>query len=622
MRRDGRDNGASFKSAGAFMSFQRNVRGFFAALARAFAFMRAALGNILVLLVLLLLVVPVLMLGAARHEVPAGAALAFAPEHITEQRSPPGFSPFSGFSAEKNSVTTVDAVKAIERAAQDNRIETLAIDLSKLASGSFANVEAIGAAIKAFRAAGKTAVAFADAFGQGQYQLASFADEVYLHPFGVITFSGFPMYRTYYGGLLERLKINVHVFQMGEYKSAAESYARSDMSPAAREASQFVANGLWDEFVAGVAANRDLTPEAINRYATEYDALLTAAAGDAARAALEHGLVDELITGDALRERLVSEVGSDGNGGYLHTTLADYLESRPDAAPSGNLIAVVVAEGPILMGKQPRGRIGGESTSALIRKAREDDAVEAIVLRVHSPGGSAFASEQVREEVELAQTAGKPVVASMGGVAASGGYWISATADEIWAAPTTITGSIGVIGLALTMEDALGEFGVATDGVDTNAVAGDYDPGRPLSERYGNVVRSNLDFVYRRFVNLVARGRDLSVERVDALARGRIWTGRQALERGLVDGLGDRSTAVAAAARLAELDEYQVKLFETELSPQDELLLSLADRMASAAAPQVPQLPQLTQAMDDWATLATLSDPRHVYAICEACPEF
>lgn len=600
------------------MSFQRNVRGFFAATARAFAFMRVALGNVLVLLVLLLLVVPALMLGAERQEVPSGAALAFAPEHITEQRSPPGFSPFSGFSAE-DSVTVVDAVKALERAAQDDRIETLAIDLSKLASGSFANVEAIGAAIKGFRSAGKNVVAFADYFGQGQYQLASFADEVYLHPFGGITFSGFPMYRTYYGGLLEKLKVNVHVFQMGEYKSAAESYARSDMSPAAREASQFVADGLWDEFVAGVAANRDLTPEAINRYAEEYDELLSAAAGDTARAALEYGLVDELITGDALKERLIGQVGRDGKGGYLHTTLADYLKSGLDAAPSGDLIAVVVAEGPILMGEQPRGRIGGESTSALIRKARRRDDVKAIVLRVDSPGGSAFASEQVREEVELAQTAGKPVVASMGGVAASGGYWISATADEIWASPTTITGSIGVIGLALTVEDAIGEFGVATDGVDTNAVAGDYDPGRPLSERYGNVVRANLDFVYRRFVNLVARGRDLPVAEVDALARGRIWTGRQALERGLVDGLGDRGAAIAAAARLAELDNYAVKVFETELSPQDELLLSLADRMASAAGSQVPQL---TQVMADMATLAALSDPRHVYAICEVCPEF
>ena len=600
------------------MSFQQNVRGFFAAIARAFAFMRVALGNILVLLVLLLLVVPALMLGSEQRGITDGSALAFTPEHITEQRSRPAFSPFSGLSAEE-SVTAVDAVRALERAAQDERIETLAMNLSKLTSGTFANVEAIGAAIQDFRSAGKTVVAFAENFGQGQYHLASFADEIYLHPFGTIAFSGFPMYRTYYGGLLEKLKVNVHVFQMGEYKSAAESYARSDMSPAAREASQFVADGLWDEFVAGVAANRDLSPEAINRYARDYDELLTAAAGDTARAALEHGLVDELITTDALKERLVDQVGSDGMGGYLSTTLTDYLKSSPIPAPSGDLIAVVVAEGEILMGKQPRGRIGGESTSALIRKARRDDDVKAIVLRVHSPGGSAFASEQVREELELAQTAGKPVVASMGGVAASGGYWISATADEIWASPTTITGSIGVIGLTVTLEDALAEFGVATDGVDTDAAAGDYDMGRPLSERFSNVIQSNLDFVYRRFVNLVARGRDLPVERVDALAQGRIWTGRQALERGLVDGLGDRGAAIVAAARLAELEKYEVKVFETELSPQDELLLSLADRMGSAVA---PRLPQLTQVISDVAAFSALSDPRNVYAICEVCPEF
>ena len=601
------------------MSFQQNVRGFFAAVSRAFAFMRVALGNMIVLLVLLLFIAPaVVMMSSDGGQTSAGGALAFKPERISEQRALPAFSPFSGLSAPE-SVTVADAVQVLERAAADERIEALAIDLSELRSGSMANVAAIGAAIEEFRAAGKTAIAFADHFSQGQYHLASFADEVYLHPFGIIELDGFPLYRTYFGGLLQTLKANVHVFRMGAYKSAAEPYERSDMSPAAREANQFVVDGLWDEYVTRVAANRGLTADAINRYAKEYDQLLGAADGDTARAALEHGLVDELLTRDAVKERLIAQVGGDGRGGYLRANLSDYLRSLADPAPSGDLIAVVVAEGIILEGDQPRGRIGGESTSELIRRARRDDDVKAIVLRVDSGGGSAFASEQIREELELAQTAGKPVVASMGGVAASGGYWISATADEIWAAPATLTGSIGVIGLAVTLEDTFAAVGVATDGVDTGAVAGDLASGRGMTERYGNLVQANLGFVYRRFVNLVARGRDMSFEQVDALAQGRVWTGRQALERGLVDGLGDRGEAVAAAARLAELDDYDVKVFQTDLSPQDEVLLSLAERLSLAPAPGAAYLERLFAKAQEFSEL---SDPRQVYAICEVCQVF
>ena len=604
------------------MSFQKqNVRGFFAALSRAFAFLRAMLGNAVVLLVLLLILAPAFVLvGSKGVEVPDGGALAFTPEHIGEQPGRPEFSPFSGLSAPRESLTVGDVVAALEAAGGDERIATLTMDMSKLKSISNANIEAIGAAIGRFRAAGKAVIAFADNFTQNQYHLASFADEVHLHPFGTIEFDGALLHRSYFGGLLTKLKANVHVFQMGQYKSAAEPYERSDMSPAAREANQALVDGLWDEYVTQVAANRDLTPAALHRYAREYDQLLVAANGDTARVALEHGLVDELITADAWRERLIGEVGGDGLGGYLHTTVSDYAELGAQShAKGGGLIAVVVAEGTILEGDQPRGRIGGESTSALIRKARTDEDVKAIVLRVDSGGGSAFASEQIREELELAQTAGKPVVASMGGVAASGGYWISATADEIWAAPTTLTGSIGVIGLAVTLEETMAEVGVATDGVDTGAVLADLARGRGMTERYGNVVTAYMEFVYRRFVNLVARGRDMPVEDVDAIAQGRVWTGRQAFERGLVDGLGDRDAAVAAAARLAGLDEYRVETFETDLSPQDELLTMLADNLSWTAMPGGGHLDRLLAAA---RLVSDLSDPRDVYAICEVCLAF
>lgn len=601
------------------MSFRQSLRTLFAALARAFAFMRVALANLFVLVLLLLIVAGLTMMGGDRPDISPGAALVIAPDGaIVEQRSAPDWSPLGGIS-QPDGTTVTDLRKAIERAAEDDRIAALSLDVSGLEGASIPNLDTLGAAIGQFRDAGKTVVAYGEYLSQSQYYLASFADEVYIDPFGGVEFRGAQIHRNYFGNLLETLKVDLKVFHTGPYKSAGEPFTRSDMSPAAREMEQAIVDEVWQGFVERVAENRGLEAHAVERYASAYDEVLAAAGGDSARAALEQGLVDELLTGDALRERLIEKVGGDGNDGYRQASLSAYLQGIVEPFPRGDVIAVIVAEGMILPGEQPRGRIGGESTSALIREARKDDAVKAIVLRVDSGGGSAFASEQIRQELELAQTAGKPVVASMGGTAASGGYWISATADEIWASPSTLTGSIGVVSLLVSLHESLAQLGIGADGVDTDAVIGQPARGKGISERYSNVVQSNLDHVYSRFLNLVARGRDMSLEDVASVAGGRVWTGRQALERGLIDGLGDRRQAIAAAARLAELEDYDVRVLETELSPQERLLLSLADNFGVAPM-RAPS--SLRQALLHFESLAALSDPRRVYAICHACGAF
>ncbi len=595
------------------------MRGFFAGVARAFAFLRLALANLFVGLLLLAFVAAAVMGGRGSAGVPDGTALVVAPKGaIVEQPGTPDPLPALLGAGGSGQVTAADLLRAIEGAASDDRVAVLAMDLSDLWYVSPANIESLGAAIRTFRESGKKVIASSDQYTQDRYHLASFADEVYLHPLGQVVLPGYGMYRDYYSGLLDKLKVNVHVFRVGTYKAAVEPFTRPDMSPEAREANLTLVTDLWESYVNSVAENRNMTPAAVRRFADEYDVLLAEVGGDPARAALENGLVDELLTPEALRERLAAEVGEEEADDLSRTPFSSYLlATGPKLPGSGDRIAVVVAQGAIQMGDQPRGSVGSDSTARLIRRAREDDSVKAVVLRVDSPGGSAFASEVIRQELELAQTAGKPVVASMGGVAASGGYWISATADEIWAAPTTITGSIGVFSMIPSLEDSFASVGITRDGVGSTALSDSYDVFSGVSERMGSILQASVDHVYERFLNLVARGRDMAVEDVDAVGQGRVWTGRKALELGLVDGLGDLERAVEAAARLAELDEYSVTVFEKELSPAEELLMRFADNLGfadSAAAYWV------RRALSSVEELHALNDPGHIYAICANCP--
>ena len=599
------------------MSLRQIVRKCYAVVSRAFAFLRVTLANIFIVLLLAALVA-VILSAPERAEVADGAALLVAPKGaIVEQPARPTLPFPPTFSGTTGQTKAEDIIEAIEHAASDERVAMLALDLTDLEYASTAQLEAIGEAIEEFQDADKTVVATSDVFTQRRYYLASFADEIYMHPFGELMLTGVGAYRDYYGGLMEKLQVNVHVYRVGSYKSAVEPFIRSDMSVDAKEANQVLVDDLWGSYIDRVAANRSLDPQALHHYANEYDALLRGVDGDAARAALEYGLVDELLTHDAFQERLADRVGADDDGKFLRTGVASYLQAvrGPELPAAGSKVAVVVADGMILAGDQPAGVIGADSTSRLIREAREDEDVKALVLRVDSPGGSAFASEVIRQELELVQTAGKPVVVSMGGVAASGGYWISATADEIWATPTTITGSIGVFAVLPTFEDSLSSIGIARDGVGTSSLTGALDPVAGVSERMGNVIQASVEHTYARFVNLVARGRDMAPEAVEAVAQGRVWSGRKARDLGLVDGLGHLDDAIAAAAERAGIEQYEVVTIDEPLSTQEKILMRLFDELGYSPRPPA----WFAAIIDDLESLASLNDPRHVYAICELC---
>lgn len=562
-----------------------------------------------------LLVLALILSGGGRVSVPDKGALVIAPEGtIVEQTSQS--SPFEALisgSEIAGETRYQDLIDALDAAKDDARITVIVLDLEHLTGVSPAHLAGIGDGLAAAKSAGKEIIAVGDYYTQGQYYLASFADAIYMHPMGQVLLTGFAAFQNYYKDLLDRLKVKVHVFRVGAYKAAVEPYTRTDMSAEAREANRAMIDELWKDYVERVAANRKLTLEQINDYILHYDDLLKATGGDMARVALEHGLVDELISRDVMRDRLIAKVGEEEHT-FRQIGYADYLHIvRRTRAPADNEVGVVVAAGMILPGDQPRGTIGADSLSELLGTARTDEHVKAVVLRVDSPGGAALSSEVIRQAVEQIQLAGKPVVVSMAGVAASGGYWISATADEIWAAPSTVTGSIGIFGIVPTFEDSLAAIGVSRDGIGSAPLAGALDPFGGVSEPMGRILQANVESGYRRFLDLVARGRNMLPEHVDTIGQGRVWTGRKALELGLVDGLGQLPDAVAAAAKRAKIENYRVKFIEKPLTAREQLLKQIADSMGFAST---ARWSQWTHALTQ---LTRLEDPLHMYTLCDEC---
>lgn len=517
-----------------------------------------------------------------------------------------------------------DVVDSIRAARDDDRVKVLVLDLGAFDGARLTKLQDVGDAVRDFKTSGKQVIATADAYGQDAYYLAAFADEVWLHEMGMVLLEGYGRYRMYYKEGIDKLGLDVHVFRVGEYKSYVEPYIRDDMSPEAREADAEWLGDLWRIFLEDVAAERGMTPERLDEYAQGFPAVIAAAAGDTARAALDFGLVDHVLTRVETRERLITMVGEDEEShSYNQVAFAEYLktidEDRFGRKAKGDRIGVVVARGSILDGSQPAGAIGGDSTAKLIRQARNDDKVKAIVLRVDSGGGSAFASEVIRRECEATRAAGKPVVASMGSVAASGGYWISTSSDQIWAHPGTITGSIGILAIFPTYQRPLAEhLGIHVDGISTAPLAG-VRPDRELPPEIGGVIQSVIDQGYREFLERVAASRGMTTEEVDRIARGRVWSGQDAHELGLVDHLGTLGDAIAAAAALAGLgDDYAVSYVEPEEKLKDRLLREMmAEAAAAAAAGNGPASPveRALQAIErEAAEIGELNDPGHVYA--------
>ncbi len=558
-------------------------------------FSRRLVFNLLFLLVLAIVLVA--MFGGGKlAPLESRSSLVFAPEgRLVEQYSCDTFSrnlARATRSGDCRELRLRDALRVLDAARTDKRIERVVLSLDELQPSGFASLREVAAKLAAIRAAGKQVIAYGDSYGQGQYLLAAQASEIFLDPMspGGVMLDGLASYRQYYReALQDKLGIDMHLFKVGQYKSAAEPYILDAASDASKEADLFWMGDLWRRLLADIGKARGIDPAALEANANALPEQVAAAKGDLAALALQQKLVTALKTREDVDTLLTQRGVADDNadGGFRQVALDTYLQHLDGAAlPQANLrpqVAVVVAEGEIAGGKLPAGKIGGESTSALLRQARDDEDVKAVVLRVNSPGGEVFASEQIRREVAALKTAGKPVVVSMGDVAASGGYWISMNADRIYADPSTITGSIGIFGLFPTLDRTLGKLGVRTDGVATAKYAGAFDVTRPLDPGVATTVQAVIDKGYRDFTGKVAKARGKSVEQIDAVAQGRVWSGAQAQERGLVDALGGLDAAVADAAARAKLgkpDAWQTRYIEDGAVPLSQMLSDLMQSRA------------------------------------------
>lgn len=525
-------------------------------------------------------------------------------------------------------VLLADILGVIERAKNDDRIQIIVLKLQGLQRSGITKLSDIGKALIDFKASGKQIIAIGDYYSQDQYYLASHSDEVWLDPKGWLLLEGYGRYQMYFKSALEKLSISQHVFRVGTYKSAVEPYLRDDMSDAAKEANRLWLDDLWQQYKEDVATQRKVD---IANFDENVDVLvvkLKEADGNIAQYALNNQWVDHLKTRHQMTKDLIDIVGKGKKDGeYNHIGFEDYLTATspafPIENPTSDKVAIIVAQGTILDGTQKAGTIGGDSTAKLLKKARDNKSVKAVVLRVDSPGGSAYASEIIRQEVELLKEAGKPVIASMGTYAASGGYWISAPANKIIAAPTTITGSIGIFGFFMTFENTLEKMGIHTDGVGTTDLAG-FGVTRPLSDGMGDIFQLSIERGYRDFITLVAENRDMTLEQVDNIAQGRVWSGAKAKELGLVDELGNLQHAITAAAEMAGLENYDTLLVEKELSARDIFIKELLGQ-ASVILPERevitagPVEALIKNVFNQIKHLDSFNDPQGIYSFCVTC---
>ena len=598
-------------------------------LGRLFEGLRHLVANVVLILLIVAVVALAIQAYRSRVRVPDGVALVLNPRGVlVEQLSgTPGgrlSTWLAGVPAAPRQTLLRDVLDTLRLAKDDERIAALYLDVDRL-GGGMSKLGAVRKALLEFKESGKTVVAYSDGLTQRPYYLFAHADETILHPEGLFILQGFGGYRPYYRQGLEQYGIDVHVFRVGEYKSAVEPYLRDDMSPEAREAALEIYGDLWRTWLSDVAVAREKRPEEIQQWIEDWLERLRDADGDVAQAALDAGLVDTLAPRDHARERMIELVGKNDEGkSFKQIAYTTYLAARAeDRQPKGDGpgVAVVVAVGDILGGNQPPGRIGGDSTARLIRRARQDDKVKAVVLRVDSPGGSAFASEVIRRECELTREEGKPLVVSMSSVAASGGYWIATSADEIWASPSTITGSIGIFGIFPSFHQALSRYlGVHLDGVGTTSYTDSLNPGRPLDPRVAEAVQLVIDDGYNDFVTRVADARGQTWDEVDRIARGRVWTGEDALELGLVDELGDLEDAIASAAKRAELEDgFPVFYMEEKRGLRERLLEELLAATVGSPpdpGPLPPVIRTLRSIEDELGRLALWNDPGGIYAHC------
>ena len=518
-----------------------------------------------------------------------------------------------------------DLVVALEQARDDPRITTLVLNLDNFGGGLMPHLEIVADGIRDFRASGKKVIAASNGYSQSSLLLAAEADEILMNPEYAVLPEGFSAYRTYFSSLLQRLNVTVNLFKVGQYKSAAEPYFQDRMSDEDKQARLAYLNAWWDTYTDRFETARGLPAESLNDTIDNIQAVLESASGNLGQVALNSGWVDQLMSDRERAEYLVGLIGADEEDEqrYRGIGFEDYLALNPtEAEAAEHKIAVITAVGGIVDGYADAGSIGSLTLLERIQQARDDDAVKAIVLRVDSGGGSKSASEIIRQELAHAQAAGIPVVASMGSVAASGGYWISATADRIFAHQNTITGSIGIFALIPTFEKVLNEYGVFGDGVATTPLAGAASIDRGIQPIYAGLIQQVIQSGYDQFLAVVAEGRNMTPEAVNEIAQGRVWTGTKALELGLVDEIGGLDEAIQAAAELADITDYAIWRVEPEASRRQQILEALTAEIRTLA-PAVKRDPitQYWRAMQsEVRTLARFNDPQKAYVICETCP--
>lgn len=516
-----------------------------------------------------------------------------------------------------------DIVNAIRQAKDDRNITGIVLDLKNFTGADQPSMRYIGKALREFRDSGKPVFAVGENYSQGQYYLASFANKIWLSPQGQVDLHGFATNGLYYKTLLDKLKVSTHVFRVGTYKSAVEPFIRDDMSPAAREADSRWIGELWQNYLHTVSANRQISPQQLFPGAQAIIDGLTSVGGDTAKYALDHKLVDALASSADVEKALTKQFGwSKTENNYRAISYYDYSLKKP--VDNGGTIAVIFANGAIMDGEETPGNVGGDTTASQIRDARLDPKVKAIVLRVNSPGGSVNASEVIRAELAAAKAAGKPVVVSMGGMAASGGYWISTPANYIVASPSTLTGSIGIFGVINTVENSLSSIGVHSDGVSTSPLA-EISMTKALSPEVQQMMQLSIEYGYKRFITLVAEARKRTPEQIDKIAQGHVWTGEDAKANGLVDSLGDFDDAVAKAAELAKLKQWHLDYYQDEPTVLDMVMDSMTGSVRA-------MLPEAIQAMlpaplvsaantvkAEGDKLAAFNDPQNRYAFCLTC---
>jgi protease IV len=520
--------------------------------------------------------------------VPAKAALLIGPEgRLVEQLSGDPLARAVEDARGQGRPETLlwDLTDSIRAAAKDRRIPVLAIDLEKFDGGGQPSLEELALAIREFRATGKKVIAYGTELTQDKYYIAAQADEIYVDPLGFVLIDGYDRYRMFFKQALDKLGVDINVFRVGAFKSAVEEYTRTDMSPEDKQESQAYLQAMWTNYQGAMTRVRKLPPEALATYVGTLSKKVSAAAGNAARVALDAGLVTGIKSKQEVEKRLKDLVGADdSNGSFKSVSEQDYVRvARAQMklrAEGKQRVGVIVASGEILDGDQPTGTIGGDSTARLIRQARLDKDVHAVVLRVDSPGGSVLASEEIYREILALRAAGKPVVVSMSTYAASGGYYISAPADEIWANPATLTGSIGIFAIIPTVDKTLGKVGVTVDGVGTTPLSGELRIDRPLGEDARSLLQSQISRGYEEFLGRVSAGRKMTRDQVDAIAQGHVWAGTDGKRLGLVDKLGSFDDAVKSAAHRAKLTDYDIEFIEPELTWAQELVLSAKMRTA------------------------------------------